>query len=169
MLTLKTPQFESIPSALQKAEQYRTLNEPGVAESISLDILQVEPDNQEALILLILAHTDKFKTQINPAFSDALSVVGRLQDEGSQAYYRGIIYERRAKAHLGRNVPDAPGMAYDDFVRAMAEYDKALESKPGGIQDAILRWNTCARIINENPKLAPLESVREVEFTDAYE
>jgi len=119
--------------------------------------------------MLILAHTDKFKTEINPAFGNAINVVEPLQDGGSQIYYCGIIYEHRAKAHLGRNVPDASGMAYDDFIKAMAEYEKVLESQSEGIQDVILRWNTCARIINENPNLIPFEQAREVEFTDAYE
>ena len=39
---------EPCPAALAKAERYRLLNEPGEAESICLDVLAVEPDNQEA-------------------------------------------------------------------------------------------------------------------------
>ena len=46
--------------ALAKAERYRLLNEPGEAESICLDVLEVEPDNQEALVTLLLALTDQF-------------------------------------------------------------------------------------------------------------
>ena len=36
-----------------QVERYRLLNEPWEAESICLDILTLEPDNQEALILLL--------------------------------------------------------------------------------------------------------------------
>jgi hypothetical protein len=35
-----------IPGALQKTEGYRLLNDPSAAESICLDILEVDPVNQ---------------------------------------------------------------------------------------------------------------------------
>ena len=50
----------SVPEAIKKAEHYRLLNDPEQAESICLDILEVDPDNQEALVTLILALTDQF-------------------------------------------------------------------------------------------------------------
>lgn len=169
MYTLKALKMESIPSALQKAERYRLLNEPREAESIYLDILQEEPDNQEALAMLILAHTDKFKTELNPAFNNALSVLEQLQGEQGKIYYRGIIYERRAKAHLNRSELNSNYIAYDYFAKAMAEYDKVLESNSDGNLDAVLRWNTCARILNENPHLKPDKHSGEVELSDGYE
>ena len=51
---------DGIPSALAKAERYRLLNEPGEAESICLDVLQIEPANQDALVALLLSLTDQF-------------------------------------------------------------------------------------------------------------
>ncbi len=169
MFTLKTLSMDSIQSALQKAERYRLLNEPREAESISLDILQVDPDNQEALMMLVLAHTDKFKTEFNPAFNNALNVLKQLHDEYSKTYYRGVIFERRAKAHLSRSEPSSNSMAYDFFIKAMSEYEQILESNPDGSQDVALRWNTCARILNENSNLKPTDQAVEVEFTDTYE
>ncbi len=170
MFTLKTLNIESIPSALQKAERYRLLNEYREAESICLDILQVEPDNQEALIMLLLAYTDNFKEELYPAFDKALSVLEQLRDEYSKkTYYRGIIFERRAKAHLNRSGPSSDDIAYGWCTEAMAEYERALERDPNGNQDATLRWNTCARILNENPNLKPAEENRQVELIDDYE
>ena len=58
-LPLKPISHESVAGALAKAERYRLLNEPGEAESICRDILQIEPGNQAALIHLILALTDQ--------------------------------------------------------------------------------------------------------------
>ena len=46
MSDLKALSREAIPAALEKAERYRLLNEPGEAESICLDILQADPENQ---------------------------------------------------------------------------------------------------------------------------
>ena len=51
---------ESVPAALQKAERYRIINDPSSAESICLDVLTVDPENQQALVTLLLAITDQF-------------------------------------------------------------------------------------------------------------
>ena len=45
---------------MQKAERYRLLNDSSAAESICLDILEIEPENQQALITLLLSITDQF-------------------------------------------------------------------------------------------------------------
>ena len=50
---------DAIP-ALDKARQYRLLNEPAEAESICLDVLQADPENQQAIITLLLAVSDRF-------------------------------------------------------------------------------------------------------------
>jgi len=60
MFELKKMSREGIRRALGKVERYRLLNEPWEAESICQDVLQAEPDNQEALISLLLAMTDQF-------------------------------------------------------------------------------------------------------------
>ena len=58
--TLKPMSAAAIPSAIAKAERYRLLNEPGEAESICLDVLQIDPHNEDARIMLLLALTDQF-------------------------------------------------------------------------------------------------------------
>jgi hypothetical protein len=155
MFTLKTLAKEAIPSALDKAERYRLLGEPWEAESVCLDILAVEPDNQDALITLLLALTDSFKQQLNPAFSRAQEVLEKLGDRFCKAYYGGIICERRAKIHLQRGGPGSGRIAYEWLRKAMDLYDNALTTCSPGNQSALLRWNTCARIIMENPEVAP--------------
>jgi hypothetical protein len=37
----------------------------------------------------------------------------------------------------------------------MAWYEKAEAIRPAGNDDAILRWNTCARLISSNSQLTP--------------
>ena len=54
-------------------------------------------------------------------------------------------------------------------MKAMADYERALENCSPGNEDAALRWNTCARILNDNPQLKPTDERREVQVTDAYE
>jgi tetratricopeptide (TPR) repeat protein len=169
MYELKILSEEAIPSAMQKAERYRLLNEPYEAESICLDILRVQPENQEALILLILALTDRFGHEITPAFSRAQSMLDRLGDKHCRAYYGGIIFERRAKAHLTRGGPGSGRLAYEYFSKAMSAYEQALTTCSPGNQDAVLRWNTCARMMNENPEIAPDEQKSEVQMLDNWD
>ena len=94
MPELKSLSKDYIPSALKMAERYRLLNEPFAAESICQDILAIAPDNQDALVTLLLALTDTFKQGLNPAFSDAMEVLARLSDKYCNNYYRGVISRR---------------------------------------------------------------------------
>jgi hypothetical protein len=49
----------SIEDVLERAKQYRSLLQPEVAISICLDIFAVDKDNQNALVIYILALTDQ--------------------------------------------------------------------------------------------------------------
>jgi hypothetical protein len=153
MFEPKPLSVEAIPKALEKAERYRFLNEPGESESICLDVLQIDADNQAALVTLLLARTDQFGS--GEAVSRAREVLPRLRDAYDRAYYAGIICERRAKAHLDHGGPGSEIVAYDWFREAMAWYEKAEDLRPAGNDDAILRWNTCARILMRNPRIQP--------------
>src|ERR1051326_267800 len=95
---LKTLSTDSIPAALEKAMRYRLLNEPGEAESICHDVLACDPENQEALVILLLALTDRFGKNYRAGLIHAQEVLPRLRDPYERAYYAGIISERRAKA-----------------------------------------------------------------------
>jgi len=55
MFQIKPLSKENIPAALEKAERYRLLNEPMPTESICLDILEADPENQKAIVTLLLA------------------------------------------------------------------------------------------------------------------
>jgi hypothetical protein len=135
-----------IPRALEKAERYRLLNDPEGAESICLDILAVEPDNQEALVVLILAITDQFVRQSATQPTErARDCLVRLADQYDRAYYEGLIHERRARAYLTRGPSRV--FAYEGFRDAMDAYEKASAIRPQGNDDAILRWNACVRAI----------------------
>ncbi len=155
MFELKPLHKEAVPAALAKAERYRLLNEPGQAESICLDVLRIDPDNQPALIMLLLALTDLVEQGKTEAVLQAREVLGRVHEPYERAYYAGIICERRARAQLSRGSPGSGFVAYDWFHEAMGWYEKAEAIRPPGNDDAILRWNTCARIITSNPDLRP--------------
>src|SRR3954462_1479516 len=98
MFQLKQISKESIPEALEKAERYRLINEPWLAESICFDILEIDPENSKAVVTLILAITDQFGTPEMVEVSDARQLLPRLNNEYQRQYYAGIICERQAKA-----------------------------------------------------------------------
>ena len=102
MFPLKQITPEAIPRALAKAERYRLLNEPEEAESICLDILAIDADNQAAAITLLLSLTDQFRGGRPECFAEAQAVVPRLHGEYERLYYSGIIWERRGTARLDR-------------------------------------------------------------------
>lgn len=154
MFELKSLSREAIPKALERAERYRLLNEPAVAESICQDILSIDPDHQQALITLVLALTDQFGEAANLGISQVLALVPRLRGEYEGAYYSGIICERQARARLKREYPGAWFDAYDLFLQALEWFAKAEALRPLGNDEAILRWNTCVRLI-EGHKLKP--------------
>ena len=150
MFDLKPLSREAIGAALEKATRYRLLNEPAEAESICLDVLQTEPNNQQALAILLLALTDRFSKGYGVSDTQAQEVLPRLQSEYDRAYYAGIICERKAKAQLHQGTPGSGFSAYELFREAMTCYEKAEAIRPAGNDDALLRWNTCARIIMRN-------------------
>src|SRR5438552_8090552 len=100
MSELKSLSKEAIPAALEKAMRYRLLNEPGEAESICLDILKTDPENQEALITLLLALTDRFAKGYGVSDTQAKELLGRIRGEYDHAYYSGIFAARRATTQL---------------------------------------------------------------------
>ena len=100
MFQLKQISKDSIPAAIEKAERYRLLNEPGLAESICLDILEVDPQNAKAIIILLLAITDQFDTSSSGDVNRARQLLPRLQSEYEKNYYAGIISEREGMAIL---------------------------------------------------------------------
>jgi hypothetical protein len=154
MFELKKLSAEGIPAALEKAMRYRLLNEPGEAESACHDVLSIDPDNQDALVTLLLALTDRFGKGYSVGVVQAKEVVHRLNDAYERAYYSGIIREREAKAKLHQGHPGAGFHAYEMLREAMTFYEEAEDIRPAGNDDAVLRWNACARIIMRN-RLVP--------------
>lgn len=165
MFALKPLHTNAVPSALQKAERYRLLNEPGEAESICLDVLDVDPNNQQARIALLLALTDQFADD-GHAYDRARSVLSQLAGDYERAYYGGMVAERRAKAQVNRRSGASVGV-YEWIVDAMESYARAEQLRPSGNDDAVLRWNACVRFLAQHPHLRPASDERtEIEMLE---
>ncbi len=136
----------AVSAALEKARQYRLLQEPEQAESICLDILEVSPGHHDAQILLILSMTDQF-LRIGQMLDTkrVLKLVDGLSDEYERLYYRGIVAERRARAMLVESMSHS--FTWEYFREAMEYYKSAQFCMPDNNDDAILRWNACLRTV----------------------
>jgi hypothetical protein len=156
MPKLKSISPDAIPAALEKALRYRLLNEPLEAESICRDVLLIDPDNQEALVTLLLALTDLFDDQYVAALGRAKAVLPQLRGDYERAYYEGIVYERWAKAETAKHVPRHVLDGW--YLHAMRCFEKAEALAEPDNPDAILRYNTCTRQLERPSDSATHES-----------
>ncbi len=156
MFELKTLSQGAIPAALAQAERYRLLNEPAEAESICLDILRIDAGHQEALVTYVLALTDQFPDGPHArAAAEADKALARITDDYKRAYYTGIVRERRGKAVLRSDRPGSGRSAQEWLREAMTYYERAEAIRPPGNDEAVLRWNTCARLMESIPPTEP--------------
>lgn len=144
---LKPLSKDGVEAALSKAEHYRLLNQPKLAESICLDILEIDRGNQKALVVLLLALTDQFGSSSPSVVKQAEDIIGKLNNDYARLYYSGIIRERQGNVSLRSSAFGADYDAYEWYLEAMELYEKAEAIQPPSNNDAVLRWNTCARTI----------------------
>ncbi len=152
---LKSISENAVSSALEKAVWYRALNEPLEAESICRDVLKVEPEHQQAVATLLLALTDQFARGLGNRVRESRELAKSLKSDYEKRYYAGLISERRAKCQYQKGTPGCGHLAYQGLGEAMDHYEKAQQLSPEGNDDAVLRWNTCARMIDANPDIVP--------------
>jgi hypothetical protein len=146
---------DAILPALEKAERYRLLNEPAQAQSICEDVLQIDPRHQEALCALILALTDRFADPRPASPEEARRLLPRLKSEYQREHYAGNIAEREGIAWLRSDKSRGGEAAYVCFRDAMTHYEAAEKCRPPANDDALLRWNSCARMIMKHADVAP--------------
>jgi hypothetical protein len=155
MFSLKPIARDAVPRALERAERYRLLNEPRLAESICLDVLAIQSDNQAALSCLLLALTDQFGASAGALMEQAKQLLPRFNSAYERVYYAGIIKERFGLQQLESNHPGSSFAAYQYLSEAIQLYLEADAIAPESNDDALLRHNTCVRMIQWHRLIAP--------------
>lgn len=150
---LKAITRAGVEAALAKARHYRVLNDSAAAESICLDILDVDPTNVEARVTHLLSITDQFDAGRAADLRRAEEAAAALEDPYRNAYYHGILCERWAKSILRRSVPRGDEMAWEWIDKAFGWYAKAEKLRTPGNDEAILRWNACVRLLVARPRV----------------
>lgn len=152
-LKLHDIRISAVKKALKKAKQYRSLLEPEIAESICLDILNIDPENQDVLIVYILALLDQISRTENQTHIKTIErTIDNLTSQYQRYYYLGLLSERRARHLLTQAM--SRSFSYDYFIEALTSYQQAIELCPQKNDEAILRWNSCIRTV-ETEKLKP--------------
>jgi hypothetical protein len=152
---LKPLSADAVDAAMEKMQRYRLLNEPENAESICRDILRIRPDDRDARVGLLLCLSDQFDQGLAGRMTEATEVAESLTDTYDQLYYKGLVCERRAKAHYKQHTPQSGCLAHSWLRKAMAWFEQASECRPAGNDAALLRWNTCARTIRDHMDIRP--------------
>ncbi len=94
--------------------------------------------------------SDRFGSDYAVGDARIQDYLSQIDGEYAQAYYTGIVYERRAKAMLKRGEIGSESTAFELFRSAMNWFERAETVRPAGNADVILRWNGCARVIMMN-------------------
>lgn len=165
MTELKKISLDAVTHALELGERYRLLGEPDQATSICRDVLIVDPNNQTARRMLLLALTDQFaRTKGGGTQHEAEMIAESLDSDYDRHYYLGVVFERWGRSLHMRAAPSH--VAGDWISKAMAEYEKAAAHRAGDDDSALLRWNACARLLDRFPEMKDESPVHEMHFGD---
>ena len=105
-----------------------------------------------------LAKAERYRLLNEPGeAARADGLLDRLSDRYEHEYYKGIIRERRAKAALQRDSFHSSASAVGWLHDAMECFDRAEALKPAHNDDAVLRWNACARLLQRLPQAGHLD------------
>jgi tetratricopeptide (TPR) repeat protein len=155
---LKRLADKNLGAAIELAKHYRDLNQPEEAESICRDVLDVAPENVDALRTLGLALTDRFPTAWVTLFDEACTTFKKLPSEYERVYYVGIAWERYAKAQV---VAGRAHNAIHAFETAMAKFEEAAPLAAKDEPAPILHYNRCVRALTTDPELTRASHIPE--------
>ena len=153
---LKRLKDKNLATAIALAKHYRALNQPDEAESICRDVLEVAPENIDALRTLGLAMSDRFSSHWMSLFEETCATFRRLPTDYDRAYYVGIAWERYAKAQL------EAGRAHNAihaFEQAIEHFEEASTYAAKDDPAPILHFNRCVRALTTTPELAAAAQV----------
>jgi len=131
---------------LAKAEQYRLLNQPKLAESICLDVLDVDKNNHKAKVFLLLRSN-------RPVLANHLVQRSmrmnwrRVYKTSTRNFITPQLFVSEWAPHTKSGNRGQNFDAYEWYMEAMELFEKSQPLAPPYNNDAILRWNTCARTI----------------------
>lgn len=98
---------------------------------------------KKRFLTLLLSITDEFDRELAASLNDAKSLLPKINGAYERLYYEGIINERWGNAQLSKRGQASVGW----YRAAMRCYAKSEELSEPDNDDAVLRWNSCVRIM----------------------
>ena len=124
---------DSIENVLERAKQYRSLLQPEMAISICLDIFAIDKNNQETLVIYILALTDQLgQSESKIHHKKITGSIKKLDSKFLRHYYTGIFLERQARSLLNHSM--SRSFAFNTFKRQLWN----LKSQKKWLQSIVL-------------------------------
>ena len=160
MADMKPLPRNDVEAVLALARRCREAGEPDAAESMCLDALEIAPDNQDVLMLLLLARIDLLDRGFPRGVERAREVLPRLAGEYEKAFYAGLICDRQARVVLSQRGNRSGHISWEWFQFALDHYTEAARVDPQNLEPA-LRANSCTRLIARNRHCVPGPSDRE--------
>lgn len=153
-MDLKTLDTADLEVALVTAQKSWSELRAEDTESICLDILSVEPQNAEALELLLRSRIELLKKGLPQSVARAQELLSSLATPFDQAFYSGMLREAQARYLLEKRGRSTSHVAYSWFRHAMDDFEASAAIEPSRIEPK-LRWNACLRTLKNNPQCAP--------------
>ena len=126
MFALKKLPPEAIPAAMDRAEQYRREEQPEEAESICHDVLRVDPDNQRALAILLLALADRAGQGTPSLGLQPREILPKFRDPYDRAYYGVNLGETAIDITMETRGPDQIAELLSALVAAGYSHERVL-------------------------------------------
>ena len=154
MSEIKSLPRNDLEAALSLAGQCRLEGDLSTAESMCLDVLDLEPESQPALVLLVTVRANLLDRGLPRGIERAREVLPRLTSEYDQAYYAAFICEHQARYMLAQRGRRTGSVAWEWFQFAIEHYEDASRIAPEKL-DPVLRSNSCVRLVEGNRHCAP--------------
>ena len=153
-MELKTLEKADLDAALATAQASWSEMRADDVESICLDILEADPENQNALELLLRSRIELLKKGLPQGVAHAEELIPRLESDFDKAFFSGMLREGQARYLIEKRGKQSSNVAYSWFRHAMDNFEEAHSKDPGRIE-AQLHWNACLRTLKNNPQCIP--------------
>ena len=147
MTELKLIAPKDVPQTIDMAAQCRLRGDDVVAESMCMDVLSQEPENQIALEVLLRIFADRIAVGDKSALADARHVLPKLGDPGTHAFCNALIYEAQARRLTSRSDLPAAAAAQELFSFAVEQFEQAADAAKDPLESH-LRANACLRAMS---------------------
>src|SRR5215469_13560912 len=103
-----------------------------------------------------LEKVERYRLLNEPSLAESICLDILAVSPSHQQALVSLLWARQGHAHLHQRGHFSNANSYHALRQAMEHYEQAATLRPPGNDDAILRWNSCARVLMQNPEIRPM-------------